>query len=77
MSFNFVKTVKTSTILEVIDGDGPDCIYMSVSPRNGNKEIYLVIGAMFNDKCAYTLSKDGLRQLIDILTEIHEAMKEE
>lgn len=77
MSFNFVKTVTTRTILQVIDGDGPDCIYMSVSPLNGNKEIDLVIGAMFKDKCASTLSKDGLHQLIDILTEIHEAMKEE
>lgn len=74
MSFNFVKTVTTRTILQVIDGDGPDCIYMSVDPLTSGG-IDLVIGATFKDKCASALSKDGLRQLIDILTEIHEAME--
>ena len=68
----FVKEVVTRKVVQVIDGCGPDVIYMSVVP-NGST-INLVIGAMWEDACASSLSKVGLGQLIEELKLIHGAM---
>jgi hypothetical protein len=65
----------TPTLREVIDGNGPQCIYMSVKPSDSGEGIDLVIGAQWQNRCASSLSKSGLGQLITTLQDIHQAMK--
>jgi hypothetical protein len=69
------KFVKSIELCEVIDGEGPDYIYMSVSPFADGTRIDLVIGGIYDQKCAASLSKDGLKELINILMDIHAAMR--
>lgn len=72
MSSKFV--VKKKTVANVIDGCGPLGSLMSVAPRVGGG-IYLVVGAYYVDKCACSFNKEGVKELIDILSEIHAAME--
>jgi len=71
MSNQFVTTKKV--INEVLDGDGPDCIDMSVSLNEGH--IHLVIGTHYENRSACNLSREGVKELIGILRDIHEAME--
>lgn len=73
MSSQFVVTKKT--VATVIDGKGPLYSCMSVSTISG-RSIELVIGARYDHRCACAFNKIGLGELIDILSEIHEAMEE-
>lgn len=70
----FVKEIVTHKVVRVIDGCGPDVIYMSVVPDTRGDTINLVIGAMWEDACASSLSKGGLGKLIEELKLIHGAM---
>jgi hypothetical protein len=72
MSNQFVTTKKV--INEILDGDGPDYIVMSVLP--GDNRIDLVIGTHYGNREACSLSKEGVKELIDILRDIHEAMED-
>lgn len=73
MSDQFV--VKKKTVVKVIDGIGPGYADMSVVPdRMGG--IRLVIGARYDDDYAAAFSKDGIKELIDILSEILEALED-
>ena len=69
------KFVKKKTVVKVIDGSGPQCANMSVMPDRMDG-IHLVIGARYDDRCACVFSKDGIKELIDTLSEIHEAMED-
>lgn len=68
----FVKEVVTHKVVRVIDGSGPCGVYMSVVPYGDT--LSLVIGAMWEDACASSLSKSGLAELIEELKLIHGAM---
>ena len=72
MTAKFVVTAPT--INTIIDGQGPEGTYMSVVPFCGYKGIELVIGCRYAHVDACSFSKDGLKELIDILTDIHEVM---
>ena len=76
MSNLFVKEeIKvTKSVAMVIDGDGPDCTYMSVRPVPHG--ISLVIGAKWSDQCCCNLSKNGVAELIAILQDVHSAMED-
>ena len=67
--------VKKKTVATAIDGLGPELTYMSVEAV-GTGRINLVIGTHFKNRCACSLSKDGIKELIDMLSEIHEAMED-
>jgi hypothetical protein len=67
----FVETKKQ--VRKVINGEGPNDTFMSVVPSGGGA-IGLVFGAVYEDACAHYLCKDGLKELIDILKDIHDAM---
>lgn len=71
MSNQFVTTKKV--INEVLDGDGPEYIDMSVLLNEGH--INLVIGTRYGNRSACSLSREGVKELIDILRDIHEAME--
>lgn len=73
MPNQFVVTKKV--VSKALDGTGPEFIYMSVEPVDTGR-INLVVGAHFKDRCACSLSRMGLKHLIDMLSEIHEAMEE-
>lgn len=73
MPNKFVVTKKA--VVRVIDGNGPQCANMSVVPDKMGG-VYLVIGAKYVDRCAAAFSKDGIKELIDTLTEILEALEE-
>lgn len=75
MAHSFTKSVTTTTVAENINGSGPECTYMSVKPLSIGI-IDLVIGANYDDRCAASLSKIGLAELINILTDIHAAMED-
>ena len=76
MTAKFVVTKKA--VNKVIDGNGPQSSYMSVEPEGHyGKGINLVIGARYESAVACSFSKEGVKELIDILTDIHEAMEEE
>ena len=72
----FVKTVTKSEVNKVVDGYGPQCIFMTVIPFRDGCSIELVIGACAEHMCASSLSKSGVKELISLLTEIHEAMED-
>jgi hypothetical protein len=67
----FVVTKKR--LVEVVDGEGPDSIQMSVK-SDGPNALELVIGANYNDRSSCYISREGLGQLIETLKEIHEVM---
>ena len=73
MSDQFVVTKKA--VVRVIDGSGPQCVNMSVVPDRMDG-IHLVIGARYDDRCACAFSKDGIKELIDTLSEILEALED-
>lgn len=56
---------------------GPMQTYFSIQPWNsaaGTCTIDLVIGANFEHRCASAFDKSSLKELIDLLVDIHEAM---
>jgi hypothetical protein len=67
--------VKKKTVATVINGSGPQYADMSVLPDKMGG-IYLVIGARYDDRRACAFSKDGIKELIDTLSEILEALEE-
>ena len=71
MASNFVVTEKR--VKTVIDGRGPLDVYMSISMLDKDN-LALVIGARFKDRCSYNFNKASLRELVQILEEIHGAM---
>ena len=74
MIAKFVITKKA--VNKVIDGNGPLSSYMSVEPSKYGKSINLVIGARYESACSCSFSKEGVKELIDILADIHEAMED-
>jgi hypothetical protein len=73
MPNKFVVTKKA--VVRVIDGSGPQCANMSVVPDKMGG-VYLVIGAKYDDRCAAAFRKDSIKELIDILSEILEALED-
>ena len=73
MSDQFV--VKKKPVATVINGSGPQYADMSVVADDMGG-IRLVIGARYDDRRACAFNKDGIKELIGILTEIHEALEE-
>lgn len=73
MSNQFV--VKKKIVATVINGNGPQYADMSVVP-DVMGGIRLVIGARYEDRCAAAFNKDGIKELIDTLSEILEALEE-
>ena len=69
----FVETVMKKTLVDVIDGDGPNNTFMSL--KQSGKAINLVIGARYEDRWASWLGKESLQELINVLQEIHDAME--
>lgn len=69
----FVKTETKTTIIDTMDGNGPDASLVSITTL-GPRAINLVIGARFRDSCASGFSKEGLGDLIKILRQVHGAM---
>jgi hypothetical protein len=73
MNNPFVKTVTTKKIVDAINVDGPGGCYMSFEEHNGG--IYnLVIGAKYEDRCAALFNRRSIKELIDILQEIHDTL---
>lgn len=78
---HYSEIVKTETFVKktvstYLDKGGPCGIYFSVD-THGSKNphsIDLVIGASYKYRCASALDKESLKELIDILVDIHEAM---
>ena len=73
MTAKFVCTKKV--VNKVINGKGPQYSSMSVVPCPNDGGIYLVIGALYGAAGACSFSKEGVKELIDILTDIHAAME--
>jgi hypothetical protein len=79
---DYSEIVKTETIVKktvqtAIDVSGPMCTYFSVDthgPAGNPRSIDLVIGASYKNRCASAFCKDELKELIDLLVDIHEAM---
>lgn len=71
----FVKKVTETIILETIDGAGPDGSIVSIVPAKKGNHVELVIGSMYINAYAPAFTKGGLRELIYILQEVHDAMK--
>lgn len=74
MNNPFVKTVATKKIIDAINTDGPDSCYMSFTEYNKGSSYELVIGAKYEHRCAARFSKEGIKELIDILQEIHDTL---
>lgn len=71
---DFVKKVTKTTIIKTIDAVGPSGALVSIIPFENNKAINLVIGAKYRDAYAPSFSKEGLKELILILQEVHDAL---
>jgi len=71
MASDFVVTEKR--VNTVIDGVGPGYTLMSVIPYGGDC-VDITIGAKRKNRCGPSFCKETLRELIQILEEIHEAM---
>ena len=73
----FVKTetVTTKKVVDAINVDGPGGCYMSFKKAPYSQDSFqIVIGANFEDRCAGFFSKNGIKELIDILQEIHDTL---
>lgn len=68
----FVNTKTVTEVVNKINVNGPDFIYMSVVPVSGG--INLVIGAKYENRLASALTKEGLALLIGDLAIIHDAL---
>jgi len=75
MNNPFVKTetVVKKKIVDAINVDGPGDCYMSFEEVDGGM-YNLVIGASYKDRCASLFTKDSIKELIDILQEIHDTL---
>lgn len=78
---DYSEIVKTETIVKktvqtALNVGGPMHTYFSIDTRGaGNpRSIDLVIGANFQHRCASAFCKDKLKELIDLLVDIHDAM---
>jgi hypothetical protein len=75
MNNPFVKTVTTKKIVDAINVDGPDGCYMSFRQEPFHEDTFeMVIGAKFENRCAALFTKEGIKELIDILQEIHDTL---
>ncbi len=70
----FVKTETKTTILETINYYGLDYSYISIVPLTHTAGVDIVIGAAYEDKWDSGFSKSGVKELISILQEVHDAM---
>lgn len=77
----YTEIVKTETIVKktvqtAINANGPFCTYLSVDARGVENPqfIDIVIGADYSDRAASAFDKDSIKDLIDLLVDIHEAM---
>lgn len=68
------EVVTVKKIKHVVDGYGPDGTIMSIKPTSWG--IDFTFGAPRHAHSCDSLSKDGVAQLIAILQEVHEAMKD-
>ncbi len=68
------EVVTVKKIKHVVDGYGPDGSIMSIRPALHG--IDFTFGAPYKARTCESLSKDGVAQLIAILQEVHEAMKD-
>ena len=71
----FVEEVKSLKIKEAINQLTYDGAVISVSSCSAY-QVALVIGALWDDRCACLFSKKGLGKLIEDLQAIHEVMEE-
>lgn len=71
----FVKTetFTTKKVVDAINVDGPGGCYMSFEEDFGGM-YNLVIGARYENRCASLFTKDSIKELIDILQEIHDTL---
>jgi len=73
----FVKTetVTTKKVVDAINVNGPGGCYMSFKKVPYSQNTFqIVIGANFEDSCAAFFNKGSLKELIDILQEIHDTL---
>lgn len=68
------EVVTVKKIKHVVDGYGPEGSIMSIRPTSWG--IDFTFGAPYKANIGDRLSKDGVAQLIAILQEVHEAMKD-
>jgi hypothetical protein len=71
----FVETEVKTTILETMDAFGPNLSFVSIVPMTYVSGVEVVIGARYADRNSYCFSKSGLKELINILKEVHDAME--
>ena len=74
MTDKFVQVAETKTLNHVVDGEGPGRILMSLVP--GDTRVHLVIGARLKNAYASSLNKKGIEELIDILKDIRDCLKD-
>lgn len=77
----YTEIVKTETIVKktvqtAINANGPNCTYLTVDARGvkNPNTVDIVIGANFQHRCASAFDKGSIKDLIDLLVDIHEAM---
>lgn len=77
----YTEIVKTETVVKkivktVINGNGPFCTYLSVDTHGVKNPttVDIVIGANYSNRAASAFNKEGLKELIDLFVDIHEAM---
>lgn len=75
MENQFVKKPEKGEVLTVIDGDLPNSAFISVVPDGEIPLIDIVIGAEYKDRCSCRFSKNSVKELINILQEIHDVME--
>ena len=68
------EVVTVKKIKHVVDGHGPDGSIMSIRPALHG--IDFTFGAPYKANTCDGLSKNGVAELIAILQEVHEAMKD-
>ena len=67
--------MSNKTINTIINGEGPNCTYLSVVPYNNNKQVQLVIGANYENACAMWFDKSSILDLAELLLELAKRME--
>jgi len=70
-----VVTKETKSVNETVDKSLSNMALISVVPRSSGV-IDLVVGSWYDRRCASGFSKENLKELINVLTEVHDAMED-
>jgi len=70
-----VVTKEVKTINKVVDGSLSNQAYVSIVP-DWSGLVNIVVGAEYEDRLACSFSKKSLKELINVLTEVHDAMED-